>query len=53
MTKAVHLDVMLDMSAQQFLLGLHRFIARHGKPNKVIYDNASHFNLAAESVDKF
>ena len=50
MTRAVHLELMQDMSAQQFLLGFRRFIARHGKPNKVISDNASHFKLAAETI---
>ena len=43
---------MQDLSIQQFLLGFRRFIARHGKPNKVISDNASHFKLAAKRVDK-
>lgn len=51
-TRAVHLELMQDMSAYQFLLGFRRFIARHGKPNKVISDNASHFKLAADTVDK-
>ena len=52
MTRAVHLELMQDMSTQQFLLGFRSFIARHGKPNKVISDNASHFKLASETVDK-
>ena len=51
-TRAVHLELMQDMSTQHFLLGFRRFIARHGKPNKVLSDNASHFKLAAETVDK-
>ena len=51
-TRAVHLELMQDMSAQQFLLGFRRFIATHGKPNKVISDNASHFKLAAETIDR-
>ena len=51
MTREVHLELMQDMSAQQFFLGFSRFIARHGKPNMVISDNVSHFKLAAETVD--
>ena len=51
-TRAVRLELMQDMSAYQFLLGFRRFIARHGKPNKVISDNASQFKLAADTVDK-
>ena len=34
------------------LLGFRRFIARPGKPNKVISDNASHFKLTAETINK-
>lgn len=30
-TRAIHLEMMYDMTAQQFLLGFRRFIARHGK----------------------
>lgn len=51
-TRAVHLELMQDMSAYQFLLGFRRFIAQHGKPTKVISDNASQFKLAADTVDK-
>ena len=51
-TRAVHLELMQDISAQQFLLGFRRFIARYGKPKMVIFDSASHFKLAAETVDK-
>ena len=51
-TRAVDLELMQDMSACQFLLGFRRFIARHGKPNKVISDNASQFKLAADTISK-
>ena len=40
-TRAVHLELMQDMSTQQFLLGFHRLIAQHQKPNKIISDNAA------------
>ena len=33
-TRAVHLELMQDMSTEQFLLGFRRFVAQHGKPNK-------------------
>ena len=33
-TCAVHLEMMYDMSAQQFLLGFRRFIAQYGNPKK-------------------
>ena len=52
MTRAIHLELMKDKTAYQLLLGFRRFIARHGKPNKVISDNASQFKLAADTVAK-
>ena len=52
-TRAVHLELMQDMSAYQFLLGFLRFIARHGKPNIITSDNASQFKLAADTISKF
>ena len=39
--RAIHLELMNDMTTQQSLLGFRRFIARHGKPNKIISDNAA------------
>lgn len=51
-TRAVHLEMMHDMSTQEFLLGFRRFIARHGKPKKMISDNAAQFKLAAETINK-
>ena len=51
-TRAVHLEMMYDMSAQQFLLGFRRFVARHGNPKKVISDNAAQFKLASDAIYK-
>ena len=42
----------MDMSSEMFLLGLHKFVARHGCPCKIISDNASQFKLAHEKNDK-
>ena len=52
-TRAVHLELMSDMSTEQFLLGFRRFLARHGKPDEIISDNASQFKLASDTIDKF
>ena len=49
-TRAVHLEMMHDMSTQQFLLGLRRFVARHGHPKKVISGNAAQFKLASDTI---
>ena len=43
---------MTDISTEQFLLGFRRFLARHGKPDEMISDNASQFKLASAAIDK-
>ena len=42
-TRAVHLDVVPDLSAAAFIRSLKRFIGRKGKPNIMISDNATCF----------
>ena len=51
-TRAIHLELMYDMTTQQFLLGFRRFIARHGKPTRIISDNAAQFKLASGTIAK-
>ena len=51
-TRAIHLEMMYDMTTQQFLLGFRRFIAQHGKPDQIISDNAAHFKLASDTISK-
>ena len=51
-TRAIHLELMHDMTTQEFLLEFGRFIARHGKPYKIISDNAAQFKLASNIVNK-
>ena len=43
---------MQDMSTEQFLLGLRRFVARHGGPREITSDNAAQFKIAADTIDK-
>ena len=50
--RAVHLKLTRNMSSEQFLLCLSRFIARRGQPTKILCDNASQFNLAKSTLDK-
>ena len=33
---AIHLELVGEMSAEEFLLGLHQFIARRGIPRQVV-----------------
>ena len=50
-TRAVHLELVSDMTAQQFLLAFRRFIARRGIPLKMWSDNAPQFKLTQKSIE--
>lgn len=50
--RAIHLEVVSDLSAEQFLLCLRRFIALYGAPRQIYSDNASQFKLTKETIDK-
>ena len=41
-----------DMTPEQFLLALRRFIARRGKPTRIILNNAPQFKLEKPAIDK-
>lgn len=41
--KAVHLELVTDLSTQAFLQAFQRFMSRRGKPNNVYSDNGSNF----------
>ena len=41
--RAIHLELVEDMTAEQFLPALCRFIARCGKSDQIILDNALNF----------
>lgn len=51
-TRAVHLELVEDMTADQFMMCLRRFIARRGKPKQIISDNASQMKLVEKTLDK-
>ena len=48
--RAIHLEVATDLSADQFLQALRRFISRRGMPRELLSDNAPHFRVADEAL---
>lgn len=42
-TKAMHLDIVTDLTSAAFIATLKRFIARRGKCSKLVTDNATNF----------
>ena len=50
--RAIHLELVGDLTTEQFLGCLRRFIARRGRPQQIISDNAPHFKLAASVLEK-
>ncbi|XP_065896199.1 uncharacterized protein [Dysidea avara] len=50
--RAIHLELVEGMSADEFLLCLRRFMARRGVPRQIISDNAKHFKAAKQMLSK-
>ena len=50
--RAVHLEWVRSLSAEHFLLCLRRFMARRGRPEMIISDNATQFKLVKNVIDK-
>ena len=51
-TRAVHVELVSDLTADRFLLSLRRFISIYGTPKKVISDNGSNFVGAAREITR-
>ena len=49
-TKAIHLEVVTNLTTETFLRTFHRFTSRKGLPHTVISDNASTYLSAAEEL---
>ncbi|UYV80338.1 hypothetical protein LAZ67_18002516 [Cordylochernes scorpioides] len=45
-TKAIHLEIVSDLSTPAFLAAFRRFISRRGKPSDIFTDNATNFKGA-------
>ena len=50
--RAIHLEIIRDMTTDQFLLCLRRFIAGRGKRKLIISDSAPQFKLTKSTLDK-
>lgn len=50
-TRAVHLDLIGDLSTPTFLRCLKRFAARRGLPSKMVSDNGKTFKAAAKVIE--
>ena len=51
--RAIHLELISDMTSEQFLLCLRRFVSRRGRPEEITCDNAPQFKLVKNTFDKF
>ncbi|XP_055908277.1 uncharacterized protein LOC129943083 [Eupeodes corollae] len=52
-TKAVHLEVVSDLSTDAFLAALRRFIARRGKCSVIYSDNGTNFQGASRTLSEW
>ena len=49
--REIHVEIVADLSAEEFLLALCRFISRREKLQQIIWDNAPQIKLMKSSVD--
>ncbi|XP_045769775.1 uncharacterized protein LOC123870493 [Maniola jurtina] len=52
-TKALHVELVGDLSSANFLSALRRFISRRGKPKHIYSDNGTSFVGAYKEIGKF
>ncbi|KAJ0184405.1 hypothetical protein K1T71_000828 [Dendrolimus kikuchii] len=52
-TKAIHLELVGDLTSNNYLLALRRFISRRGKPSQIYSDNGTTFVGAYNDLAKF
>lgn len=52
-TKAVHIELVGDLTSNTFISALRRFIARRGKPSDIYSDNGTSFVGAYNEIGKF
>ena len=50
-TRALHLEVIEDMSANSFILALRRFMSIRGQPQCIVSDNAKSFQMTRRTLE--
>ncbi|GFW03614.1 integrase catalytic domain-containing protein [Trichonephila clavipes] len=51
-TKAVHFEVVSDLTSKAFIASLKRFVARRGKPSEILCDQGTNFYGASRDLGK-
>lgn len=51
-TKAVHLELVSDLSTEGFILALRRFVSRRGRPTKIYSDNGNNYIGAKNELNE-
>ncbi|XP_063388444.1 uncharacterized protein LOC134674335 isoform X2 [Cydia fagiglandana] len=51
--KAIHIELVTDLTSETFMAALHRFIARRGKPAHIYSDNGRCFVGACTELSRF
>ena len=51
-SRAIHLEVVVDLTLQCFLQAFHRFTSRRSTPRLMLSDNAATYQAAAEELQK-
>lgn len=52
-TRAIHLELVLSLSCEDFLQAFNRFVSRRGKPFEVFSDNGTNFIRANKELKEF
>ncbi|XP_059055798.1 uncharacterized protein LOC131849703 [Achroia grisella] len=51
--KAVHLELVTDLTTEAYMAALNRFVARRGKPRSITSDNGTNFVGASNEMQRF
>jgi transposase InsO family protein len=51
--KAIHIELVTDLSKEAYIAALNRFVARRGKPQSILYDNGTNFVVTSNELKRF